>query len=203
MKQNFFYFLLGTLFFLSSCGVSQQTKSIKALEKCSFEIYNAESLMLGDQDVLKVLENRQNISVQELIQMNLGNLAFSFLSGDLPLEADLQLKVNNPTKDLAGINQFQYKIAIEDKLIAEGTSDLPIKVPANGETIVPVKIKANIYPIIQDQEILNKLTGFLNNQDDVVFTFSIKPTLSLFNTEINYPKYITFDKRVSRSQLPF
>lgn len=204
MKKSYYLaFIFFALFAISSCGVSQQTKSIKALEKCSYEIYSADSIFLGDQDVLALLENRKNISVQDIIQSNLGGLAFSFLTGELPLIADLQLKIHNPTRDLAGINQFQYKIAIEDKLIAEGTSDLPIRVAAQGETIVPVKIKANIFPVIQDKLVLDKLSAFLTNEEKVTFTFSIKPTLSLFNQQIDYPNYITFNKTISRSQLQF
>lgn len=180
---------------LSSCGMNSQTKGLRAFEKCEYEIQSADSIFIANRNVLALLEKEQ-FNIQDL-----GGVALSFLTGEVPLVASLKVKIKNPTRDMAAVNQFQYRIMMQEKLLAEGTSDLPVRVPAEDEAIVPVQLKANIFPIFQDRAMTDQLMGFMNQNQPITFTISIKPTLSLGNTAIDYPGYISFKKTIYKDQL--
>jgi hypothetical protein len=181
---------------LAGCGIDRQAKELRALEKCRYEFVSADSVFLAGTDVNKLIKNgKVDIS-------RMPGVALGFLSRDIPLSGVLNLRITNPTKNLAGIRQFAYKIEVEGREVLDGTSDLPIEVPP-GETItVPVRLKTNVYKFLSDGPTLNKLLAFIQSARDgetdekVNLTFNIKPTLALGNKQINYPGYIRIDKQV-------
>ena len=194
-------FIAGILVLFAGCGIDRQAKALKALEKCQYAFVSADSVYLAGADVnTLVADGKVDIS-------RLPGVAFGFLNRDIPLSGILNLRITNPTGNLAGIQQFAYKIAVEGREVLEGTSDLPIEVPA-GETItVPVKLQTNVYQFLSDQQTLQKLLDFVqsaregNVEEKVDLTFSIKPTIALGNKQLNYPGYINIDKQVDAGML--
>ncbi|MFC3198710.1 hypothetical protein ACFOET_13900 [Parapedobacter deserti] len=134
-------------------------------------------------------------------------VALGFFNRDIPLSGVLNVRITNPTTNLAGIRQFAYKIAVEGNELVEGTSDYPIEVPPGETIVVPLKLQTNIYEFLSDRQTLNKLLTFLQRtregitDEQVNLTFSIKPTLALGNKAINYPGYIRVDKKIDAAQL--
>ena len=188
--------IAGMALLLAGCGVDRQARALRALEKCQYTFVSADSVLLAGTDVNKLIANgRVDIS-------RLPGVAFGFLNRDIPLSGILNLRITNPTNHLAGIQQFAYKIAIEGREVLDGTSDLPIEVPAGETVIVPVKLQTNVYKFLSDQQTLQKLLAFIQSARDgitdeqVNLTFSIKPTLALGNKQLNYPGYIRIDKQV-------
>ncbi|MGK6350228.1 hypothetical protein [Parapedobacter sp. DT-150] len=186
----------GILLAIASCALDRQAKALRALEKCQYEFISADSVFLAGTDVNKLVANgRVDIS-------RLPGVAFGFLNSDVPLSGILNIRITNPTSDLAGIQQFMYKVAVEGKEVLDGTSDLPIEVPPGETVVVPVKLQTNVYPFLADGPTRNKLIAFIqgvrngNTSDKINLTFSIKPTLALGNKQINYPGYIRIDKEV-------
>ncbi|MEC3878023.1 LEA type 2 family protein [Parapedobacter sp. 10938] len=193
--------LVGAIIMFAGCGVDRQAKALRALEKCQYAFVSADSVYLAGTDVNKLVANgRVDIS-------RLPGVAMGFLSRDIPLSGILNLRITNPTNTLAGIQQFAYKIAVEDREVLEGTSDLPIEVPAGKTVTVPVKLQTNVYPFLSDRQTLQKLLAFIQSARDgatdekVNLTLSIKPTLALGNKQLNYPGYIDIDKQVDASML--
>src|SRR5690606_4115972 len=138
-----------------------------------------DSLFLAGTDINQIIKNG------EVDISRLPGLALSFLNQQLPLHASLQLEVTNPTRNLAGIREFQYIIMIDNEEMIEGTSDLPISVEGNSTAIVPVKINANIYKLVNNSNNLQKLLNLLNTENShqqiepLQVTFKIKPTITL------------------------
>lgn len=194
--------LMAAIIALSSgCGVDRQAKALRALEKCQYTFVSADSVYLAGADVNKLMtDGRIDIS-------RLPGVALGFLNRDIPLSGILNLRITNPTDNLAGIQQFAYKIAVEGREVLEGTSDLPIEVPAGKTVIVPVKLQTNVYQFLSDQQTLQKLLTFIQSVRDgatdetVNLTFSIKPTIALGNKQLNYPGYIRVDKQVDAGAL--
>ncbi len=194
-------FVAAVSILLAGCGVDRQAKALRALEKCQYAFISADSVYLAGTDVNKLIANgRVDIG-------RLPGVALGFLNRDIPLSGILNLRITNPTNNLAGIQQFAYKIAIEGREVLDGTSDLPIEVPAGETVIVPVKLQTNVYQFLSDQQTLQKLLAFIKSARDgatdekVNLTFSIKPTLALGNKQLNYPGYIRVDKQVDASVL--
>lgn len=187
--------LVGVLF-LISCGLDKQAKALRALEKCQYEFVSADSVFLAGTDVNKLIANGR-VDVSQLPGVALG-----FLSQDIPLSGVLNVRVTNPGNRLAGIQQFAYKVLVEDREVLDGVSDLPIEVPAGETVVVPVRLRTNVYKFLSDRETLDKLLTFIQSarngatDEKVNLTFKIKPTLALGNQAINYPGYIDIDKEV-------
>ena len=193
--------IAGVLFLFTGCGIDRQAKALRALEKCQYAFVSADSVYLAGTDVNKLVANgRVDIS-------RLPGVALGFLNRDIPLSGILNLRITNPTNNLAGIQQFTYKIAVEEREVLEGTSDLPIEIPAGETVTVPVKLETNVYKFLSDQETLQKLLTFIQSARDgatdekVNLTFSIKPTIALGNKQLNYPGYIDIDKQIDAGML--
>jgi len=194
-------FMAAVAISFAGCGVDQQAKALRALEKCQYTFVSVDSVYLAGTDVNKMVANgRVDIS-------RLPGVALGFLNRDIPLSGILNLRITNPTNQLAGIQQFAYKIAVEGREVLEGTSDLPIEVPAGETVTVPVKLQTNVYKFLSDQQTLQKLLAFVQSARDgatdekVNLTLSIKPTLALGNKQLNYPGYIDIDKQVDADML--
>jgi len=191
-------FMVATAF--TACGVDRQARALKALEKCRYEIVSADSVYLAGTDVSKLVASRR-IDVSQLPGVALG-----FFNGDIPLSGILTIAITNPTPDVAGIQQFNYKIAIEGTEVVEGVSERSIEI-APGETVtVPLRLQTNVHPFLSDRQTLNKVMAFLQRMqhgtnEKINLTFSIKPTIALGSKRLNYPGYIHIDKTVDASRL--
>lgn len=191
-----------TVGLLSSCGIDRQAKELRAFEKCQYEIVAADNVFLAGTDI-SALISKGTVDLSDL-----PGIAISFLTQDMPLSGDLQVRITNPTSQLAGINQFIYQIQIEGKDFIEGISESPISVPAHSTTIVPVRIDANMFNILKDRQTLQKVMDFIQQNPDnedksIQLTLRLKPTLAIGNKEINYPGFITVNKKIDRSILTF
>ncbi|WP_353181505.1 LEA type 2 family protein [Parapedobacter lycopersici] len=193
--------LIGIITLLMACGLDKQAKELRALENCRYEFVSADSIFLAGTDVGRLIAGGR------LDVGSLPGVALGFLNRDVPLSGLLQVRVTNPTRSRAGIQQFAYKILIEDREVMDGTSDLPVIIPAGETVIVPVKLQANVYSFLSDRQTQGKLLTFLkkvqNGQSDekIKVSLKIKPTLALGNKQLNYPGYITVDKEVDGRML--
>src|SRR5690606_31366188 len=145
----------GIIAFLFACGLDKQAKELRALENCHYEFLSADSIFLAGTDISRLIASGR------LDVGSLPGVALGFLSRDIPLSGLLQVRVTNPTKNRAGIQQFAYKILIEDREVMDGTSDLPVVIPAGETVTVPVKLQANVYPFLSDTQTQRQLLEFL------------------------------------------
>ena len=135
-------YIAAVIFFLPGCGINQQVKQLKALEKCKYEVISAESVYIAGTDIAHLVSNNT---------INLTSapaLAFAYLQRSLPLKATLNLSVKNTGSSTAGINQFQYILMLKDKELTTGTINQEIKVEPGGSTVVPIRINTDIFPLV-------------------------------------------------------
>lgn len=181
-----------------SCGVNQQAKQIKALEKCKFEVRGVDSVYLAGADVIKLVQSG-NIDSRSM-----GGVAMGMLRKEIPLKGILHLKITNPTNNLAGINQFQYQLLMKDKELATGVVNQQVKVNPGESAEIPVLIDANVYGLLSNGSVLQEIADFISGQSgqqESLLTIKLKPTIAIGNKTINYPGWITFDKKVTRNLL--
>ena len=153
-----------TAIVIQSCGINKQAQQIKALEKCTYKIASADNIYLAGADVKKLLNNGDiNITA-------LPGLALGLLRKDIPLKARLNLEIKNPSADAAAINEFEYKILINNQELANGLVKQEVNVKAGGSTIVPVSTEVNIYPFVSNSKVMGEIAEFMktsaNNVDE-------------------------------------
>lgn len=181
---------------ISSCGLNKQAQQIKALEKCDYKLISASNITLAGTDVRKL------ISKKEFNLVNVPSLALGYLRKDIPLEANLNLEISNPSATTAAINNFEYKILINQQEIANGTVDQRVNVDPGQRTRVPVLLHANIYQFLADGKTLGDITDFLSgavqgSEKKGMVTLKIRPSIMVGNGLVKYPGFITIDKEVS------
>jgi len=188
--------------FLAGCGINKETRALRVLRHCEYQLVGLDSLTLAGVDISRMLKDNQQIDMSSMPA-----LAMAYLRQDLPLTANLQVEIHNPTKNLAGIRAFEYIILLDNMEIMDGISNLPIAITPQSTVIAPIHLRANVYKLLSDRDNLQRVVQFLNNGSSTThsgtgqagaeklnLTFKIKPTLSLANQPINYPGYITVQK---------
>ena len=194
MKRIFFGLLL--IVGLGSCSVNKQAQQIKALEKCDYRLLDATNISVAGTDIQKLIKGN-NIDLT-----GLPSLALGYLRKDIPLRANLNLEISNPSNTLAAINNFDYIILINKQEIANGTVDQRVSIEAGQTTRVPVQLNTNIYKFLVDGTVMSDITEFLKanssgTEKKGMVTFKIRPSIMVGGGLVKYPGYITIDKEVS------
>ncbi|WP_113651165.1 LEA type 2 family protein [Pedobacter namyangjuensis] len=194
MKRIFFGLLL--IVGLGSCSVNKQAQQIKALEKCDYRLLDATNISVAGTDIQKLIKGN-NIDLT-----GLPSLALGYLRKDIPLRANLNLEISNPSNTLAAINNFDYIILINKQEIANGTVDQRVSIEAGQTTRVPVQLNTNIYKFLVDGTVMSDITEFLKanssgTEKKGMVTLKIRPSIMVGGGLVKYPGYITIDKEVS------
>jgi hypothetical protein len=181
----------------SGCGINRQAQQIKALEKCTYRITSADEITVGGTEVKKLFAG------QDINLASLPGLALGLLRQDVPLKARLNLEVKNPSGEDAAINQFDYKILVNNTDLAEGVVNQEVNVPAGQSTVVPVNMVVNLYPFVSNNKVMNELAEFVkagkkgSAEKKGLLTLKIRPSIKVGNSLVKYPGFITVDKEIS------
>jgi len=182
------------------CGINKQAQQIKALEDCTYKIKNVNQITLAGSDLGRLI-NQQDFNLASLPGVALG-----LLRKDIPLRANLNLEITNPSGNLAAINQFEYKILVNNTDLAEGIVNQAVSIPQGQTVTVPVQMSSNIYGLISNGNVLNDIIkaaqkGAKSDDKLGLLTIKIKPTIMIGNTPVKYPGYITINKEISNKIL--
>lgn len=182
------------------CGINKQAQQIKALEDCTYKIKNVNQITLAGSDLGRLI-NQQDFNLASLPGVALG-----LLRKDIPLRANLNLEITNPSGNLAAINQFEYKILVNNTDLAEGIVNQAVSIPQGQTVTVPVQMSSNIYGLISNGNVLNDIIkaaqkGAKSDDKLGLLTIKIKPTIMIGNTPVKYPGYITINKDISNKIL--
>ncbi|HTM98430.1 MAG TPA: hypothetical protein VL088_06800 [Pedobacter sp.] len=185
---------------LSSCGINKQAQQIKALEECEYKFISANNITVAGTDIKKIID-QQTINLA-----NLPSLALGFLRKDIPLRANLNVEITNPSTKTAAINNFDYIILINRQEIAKGMVDQAFDINAGQKVQVPVQLNVNIYQFLSNSKTLDDIGKFLSSASNGVtevglVTIKIKPSIRVGNNLVKYPGYITIDREVSNKIL--
>ena len=183
---------------VGGCAVTKQISEVKTLGNCKYTVASAESITLAGVDM------SQMKSLQDFDLAQSPKLALAFFRKDIPLNLRLNLDVTNPTKQLAGINQFEYKVFLAENEIFTGIYDQRIEVqPKGGTSRVPMQLTTNAYRFISDakarEALINMVENLSGKQNATPskLIIKLKPTLGIGNAQIDYPGYITIEKDVN------
>lgn len=178
------------------CGVNKQAQQIKALEKCKYRVISATNLAVAGADV-KGLMSGQRINLASL-----PGLAFGLLRKDVPLHATLNMEITNPSGNEAAINEFEYKVLINQVELATGFVNRQVNVAPGQSVVVPVEVNANIYQFISNAKVMSEISDFLRggagaNERKGLVTLKVRPSIMIGGAVIKYPGFISIDKEFS------
>lgn len=188
------------LLVLCGCGVNKQAQQIAALEKCKYRLLSAEQVTLGGTNIASFS------NLQDLNLASLPGLALGLLTQDVPLKARLNLEITNPTGTAAAINDFEYKVLINNQELATGLVNQLVDVQPGGTTVVPVNVNLNAYRFISNKQVMQEVAAFLQSGTDSVerksmLTLKIKPSIKVAGALVKYPGFLTIDKEISSKVL--
>ena len=185
---------------LWGCGVNKQAQQIKALEKCTYRVVSANGISVAGTDVKRLMNN------QEINLASLPALAFGLLRRDVPLRATLNLEITNPSGNVAAINQFEYKVLINNQELVNGFVDQQVSVSPGQSVVVPVAVNVNIYQFISNQQVMSEITDFMRGgnggpERKGLVTLKIRPSIMVGGALVKYPGFISINKEFSSKVL--
>lgn len=169
--------------------VASKRAQVEALAKCRYDIQSINSMLVGGKSV-ESFDTGNGINLASV-----PSIALAILRKDLPLEANVNLKITNPSQTTAAINQFKYLIEIQGNPVFEGTVDENIRLTTNESSIVPLSFKLNLFGADKKDNYVEKIFDelFKREKSDNFMTLKIKPSFRIGGNNIYYPTYITVD----------
>ncbi|WP_140938152.1 hypothetical protein [Sphingobacterium lumbrici] len=169
--------------------VASKRAQVEALAKCRYDIQSVNSMLVGGKSV-ESFDTGNGINLASV-----PSIALAILRKDLPLEANVNLKITNPSQTTAAINQFKYLIEIQGNPVFEGTVDENIRLTTNESSIVPLSFKLNLFGADKKDNYVEKIFDelFKREKSDNFMTLKIKPSFRIGGNNIYYPTYITVD----------
>lgn len=175
-------------FAIIGCVASKRAQ-LEALAKCTYDIHSINNMLVGGKSIESFdAGNGLNIA-------SIPSIALAILRKDLPLEANVNLKITNPSAKVAAINQFKYLIEIQGNPVFEGTVDENIHLSTNESSTVPLSFKLNLFGADKKDNYVEKIFEelFKKEKSDKFMTLKIKPSFRIGGNNIYYPTYITVD----------
>ncbi len=206
MKKLFLLITLGVIAFtLTQCAVSRQINEAKALGDCSFRLNSIDSVYLAGVDIREL---KQITKVSDIDVSKYPGLGLAFLRKNIPLDLRVHLEANNPTKKMAAVQEFEYKVLLSSHEVFSGVVNRRIEVPpGTGRTFIPISLGTNAYDLFtndQTREEFLKMFEALTGKKDGAKTklvIKLKPTLALGSQKVNYPGYITLEKEITSDMI--
>ncbi|MEJ5053530.1 hypothetical protein [Sphingobacterium sp. MYb382] len=178
-------------FLVSSCSINKD--QVAALAKCDYQVESLQNVKLAGKNAETFMGgNGVNLAA-------LPAVAMAMLTKDLPLEAQINMKVSNPTAKKTAINSFKYLIEIQGKPLFEGTVNENINLTQGQSMVVPLTFKANIFNTAHENGIDNLMNEIFTRKGEGFLVLKIKPSFKIGSQNIYYPGYITVDKNLAKS----
>lgn len=191
MKKNkFFALIIIVSLFTIQCSVYQTLTNISRLQ---FKVGTVNGFELNGIS----FSNKSKLS--DFNAVDLLKLTSAFAGGSLPASFVLNIEAKNPNDGTGGykrtdatLQNFKWRLFLDDKETISGDIDQPITVPGTGEiTVVPLRINIDLMKFFKDKgydSIINlalALGG--SNSSSSKITLFATPTVSSPFGNITYP----------------
>lgn len=177
---------------LSSCNLLTQVAQMANFANCKFGFKNISNIQMLGIDLSKGM-TKENLNVSQLL-----SLTNAVMSRKLPVTFNINLNVENPNSIAASMAKMDYIVSLNGKQVASTTLNQSINVPANSSKVVSIPITTDLFQLFSGESadaIVNlafKLAGA--NSDPVNLGLKVKPYVTINNSQLAYPDYITLDR---------
>lgn len=190
IKVLIVFFVLFLSFF--SCNTISQ---LVAFKNCNYELVNLSNTTIAGVS-LNGLQNINNLSTASLLKVTT-----AILSGNLPLNATVNVKATNPNSTTAQVEKLEWAIDLNNTNILTGNVNQKVSVPADGgQTVIPFNFQIDIIKLVKKGETNDNIIGMVNNvlhagEGSSTISIRIKPTVSVGGKNVS-TGYITVKKKV-------
>jgi hypothetical protein len=138
------------------------------------------------------------MSKTDLNAAQLLNLANSIMQKKLPVTFNVNVDVTNPNSIAAAMTKMDYILSLNGKQVVSTSMNNAINVPANSSNMVSIPISTDLFQLFSGESadaIVNlafKLAGA--NSDPVNLGIKVKPYITINNSQLAYPDYISLDR---------
>jgi hypothetical protein len=191
MKKIFLSVLVGTIMFSGiSCSVYQ---TIINLSRLQFKLGNVNGFMLNG----VTISNKSKLS--DFNALDLLKVSQAVASGSLPVSFILNVQAKNPNDGTGGysstnatLNNFPWRLLINDKETISGGLKNPVSVPGTGEiTDIPLQINLDLVKFFKNkgyEDLINLALAIGGNRGSASnLTLYAQPTVSTSLGPIKYP----------------
>ena len=177
---------------LSSCDLLTQVAQMANFANCTFDFKNISNIQMLGIDLSKGM-TKENLNVSQLL-----SLTNAIMSKKLPVTFNINLNVDNPNSIAANMAKMDYIVSLNGKQVVSTTLNNSINVPANSSSMISIPITTDLFQLFSGESadaIVNlafKLAGA--NSDPVNLGLKVKPYITINNTQLAYPNYISLDR---------
>lgn len=180
------FFLIVACFF-TGCAVLNPASQVDLLKRYNYDVESVTNFKIAGRTMGNSLSGSASLA-------SLPGIAMGLLSKNVPLEATVNMKVSNPTGEVANIGAFKYLIEIQGKPFFEGAVNEGISLGNGQSTVIPLSFKANLFNVTEEKNGVEKLlSDVLTRQGNGLVVLKIKPSIKIGGQNIYYPGYITVD----------
>lgn len=174
--------------FLASCGLISQARKMDRFAHCNFTVNTVTLERVAGVDMSHV-KSVSDLNFNEMIALSSG-----LLSGNLPADILVSVKVINPSADKAAVSGMDWKLLQKQQVIATGQLTKPIAVSGHGRTSFDLPADVNLAKILQlnsVNQILSVMSGDSKTLKKLGLTIQLKPYYKLDGKIKKYPGYLT------------
>jgi len=183
-----------SVLFLSffSCNTLSQ---LTAFKNCNYELVNLSNTTVAGVSLTGLQD------VNKLNATSFLKITTAILSGNLPLNATVNVKATNPNSQKAQIAGLAWAIDLNSTNILTGNVNQTINIPANGgQTVIPFNFQIDVMKLFKKGEKNDNIISFINNvlrtgEGSSTVSIRIKPTVSVGGRNIS-TGYITLKKNI-------
>ena len=177
---------------LASCDVLNQMAQVANFANCTFDFQSVDHIEMLGVNLSRGMD-KSDLNVSQLL-----SLSNAILNRTLPVSFNVNVDVTNPNSIAASMTKMDYIISLNGKDVISTCLNQAIKVEGNSNSVVSIPITTDLFQLFSGESadaIVNlafKLAGASSNPVNV--GLKVKPYISIGNTQIVYPDYITMNK---------
>ena len=177
---------------LASCDLLTQVAQMANFANCTFNFNSVDQIQMLGVNLSRGM-NKSDLNVSQLL-----TLSNAILNKSLPVTFNVNVNVTNPNSIAASMAKMDYIISLNGKDVVSTTLNQAVKVEGNSSSVVTIPITTDLFQLFSGESadaIVNmafKLAGA--NSNPVNVGLKVKPYISIGNTQIVYPDYITMNK---------
>ncbi len=189
-KINAAIVLLGLLllFTAPSCELLEQSAQVQRLSLCTFDVSHVDQVKLAG------IHLRDGMGYEDLNAAQIMTLTGALINNKLPLDFNLNVKVDNPNDKTAAMSRMDYTIFVDGLELVTGALNERYEIAPGGSTVIPMRLQLELFQALSGEtgdalvNLAFKLTGDDSRTSELLFR--VKPYIRVGGRELAYPGYL-------------